>query len=117
MLEYSDLKDTDFGVLEKPSDVFMFLSSRFTKPNKTIFEKKGRGIYRRVVHWVPRTGVGRINRRIVRAKTMDGSKPYRQFIDIGEPGTIRIRMLSCHKCKDCYDGTPSKECEAASECV
>ena len=41
--------------------------------SKTIHEKKGRGIFRRIFHHVPSSGPGSINRRIRSAETLDGS--------------------------------------------
>ena len=46
---------------------------------KTIFEKKGRGIYRRVFHYVPSSGPGSINRRIKTAETLEGSSKLHIF--------------------------------------
>ena len=56
--------------IESAVDASMFLSERFSKPYEDIFAKKGQGILKRVVFYVPATGPGSINRNIKSCKTL-----------------------------------------------
>ena len=87
--------------IESALDASKFLKQKFVKPYDNIFEKKGLGILKRVVFYVPATGPGSIDRNIKSCKTLKGSKPYRQFTDVGVPGVLDIRLGSCHECAGC----------------
>lgn len=78
-----------------------FLKESYSKPSKTIIQKKGIGITKRVVFFVPASGPGSIDRSTLKCKTLKGSKAYRQFTDVGQPGVLDIRLLSCHECPGC----------------
>jgi hypothetical protein len=98
------------STLEKPtlmpqsSDLFRFLQDTYMEPRQTLFEKRGRGIYRRVFFYVPQTGEGSVNYRIAECGTLDGSSSLHQFRDIGLPERLRVRTRSCHHCDSCWDG-------------
>jgi len=42
-------------------------------PTVDLQKKKGRGIYRRRIHWVPASGEGAVNKRVATAETVKGS--------------------------------------------
>mmetsp|Transcript_4091 Transcript_4091/g.7923 ORF Transcript_4091/g.7923 Transcript_4091/m.7923 type:complete len:90 (-) Transcript_4091:424-693(-) len=37
----------------------------------------------------------------MKCKAPKGSKAYRQFTDVGQPGVVGIRLLSYHECPGC----------------
>jgi hypothetical protein len=78
-------------------DLIQFLMAEFQTPTKSIYQKKGKGIWRRFIHWVPSDS---ISRDILYAEyTLKLSDPYRQITDVGEPGEVRCRHRSCHQCQ------------------
>lgn len=83
--------------------VYQLLVENMSTPTKTLYQKKGKGIFKREFWYIPLKGEGAINRRITHAKTVDGSKPYRSFQDITLPGRIRMNLRSCHKCEGCMN--------------
>lgn len=102
--------------IESAVDASMFLSERFSKPYEDIFAKKGQGILKRVVFYVPATGPGSINRNIKSCKTLKGSKPYRQFTDVGIPGVVDIRLGGCHECEGCRSLVARFACVNTDNC-
>lgn len=92
------------------------LSEKFSKPYEDIFAKKGLGILKRVVFYVPATGPGSIDRNIKSCKTLKGSKPYRQFTDVGIPGVLDIRLGSCHECAGCRSLVARSACVITNIC-
>ena len=78
-------------------DLIQFLMAEFQTPTKSIYQKKGKGIWRRFIHWVPSDS---ISRDILYAEySLKLSDPYRQITDVGEPGEVRCRHRSCHQCQ------------------
>jgi len=100
------LKETDENQsrrIESAQRAAEFLKESFCKPSKTIIQKKGIGITKRVVYFVPASGPGSIDRHIMKCKTPKGSNAYYQFTDVGQPGVVDIRLLSYrgHECPGC----------------
>jgi hypothetical protein len=85
-------------------DVFLYLQETYTKPSQSLFEKKGRGIYRRFFYEVPVRGEGSVNYIIPDCDTLDGSSNLHQFRDIGVAGQLLVRTRSCHHCECCWVG-------------
>ena len=79
-------------------------------PKQSLFEKKGKGVFRRFFHFMPVRGPTAINRRIQHCNTVTGSKPHRAFVDIGVPGKVWMARRSCHQCDGCLQMDYSK-CE------
>ena len=78
-------------------DLIQFLMAEFQTPTKSIYQKRGKGIWRRFIHWVPSDS---ISRDILYAEySLKLSDPYRQITDVGEPGEVRCRHRSCHQCQ------------------
>ena len=71
-------------------------------------KKGGRGIYRCIIHWGPASGPGSINRNIQHCETLQSSlggiKSLHHLMDVGEPGKLRVRIGSCHRCPGCEQG-------------
>ena len=78
--------------------VMQYLEATFTRPQKDLAKKQGRGVYRRIFHHVP---LRTISRRVPSVKTLDGSKKRHQFVDTGKPGRILWRRRPCHVCDGC----------------
>ncbi len=76
---------SDAHVVSSPT-LPLHVGRQVTKPYEDTFANKGQEILKRVVFYVPATGPGSIDRNIKSCKTLKGSKPYRQFTDVGIPG-------------------------------
>ena len=76
--------------------------------HERLIKKGGVGIYRRFIYWVPASGPGSINRNIQHCKTLSSSlggiKSLHHLCDIGQPGKLRVRVGSCHRCPGCQQG-------------
>ena len=68
-----------------------------------------RGMYRRIIWFIPTKGPGSAIRRVKHCNTLAGSNIMHQFEDIGRPGYLRVRDRSCHRCGQCWGGR-SHEC-------
>jgi hypothetical protein len=80
-------------------------------PTRTVFKKRGRGIFRRYFHFVPAAGVGAVNRRIPKGATVEGSSRLHVFADVGVAGHLKVRERGCHKAGcPCWSGRYA-ECE------
>jgi hypothetical protein len=99
MLTESDIQQSKR--IESASAAADFLRENYSKPYVDILSKKCVGILKRVVVFVPSSGLGSIDRNIKKCKALKGSKPYRQFTDVGVPGVVGIRLASCHECIGC----------------
>jgi hypothetical protein len=84
-------------LIESIKYVYELLVENMSTPTKTLYQKKGRGIFKRIFWYIPLRGEGAINRRITHVKCAKGSKPHRSFQDITIPGKIRMGLRSCHK--------------------
>ena len=78
-------------------------------PKQSLFDKGGKGVFRRYFHFIPVRGATAINRRIQHCNTVTGSKPHRSFVDIGVPGVVWMARRSCHQCAGCMS-MDHKEC-------
>jgi hypothetical protein len=89
-----------------PTDYFNKVSAEMASLSKDFFQKKGLGVYKRVHHFVPASGPGSTNRRIISCETVKGIKQLHQIEDIGVRGKVRVRNGSCHQCEACNIGFP-----------
>ena len=55
-----------------------------------------RGMYRRIIWFIPTKGPGSAIRRVKHCNTLAGSNIMHQFEDLGRPGYLRVRDRSCH---------------------
>ena len=92
--------------------------------SKTIHEKKGRGIFRRIFHHVPSSGPGSINRRIRSAETLDSSSKLHVVAGghckngahpvggegVSKAGEVQTAQLSCYSCTNCSKFEPKTKC-------
>eukprot|EP00732_Lithocolla_globosa_P000920 Lithocolla_globosa_v1_NODE_366_length_4288_cov_54.588944.p1 type:complete len:700 gc:universal NODE_366_length_4288_cov_54.588944:3111-1012(-) len=85
-------------------ELFQYLQETYTTPKQTLYQKKGKGIYRRFFHYVPQTGKGSVNYRIRDCERLDGSSKLHQLRDIGIGGRLMVRERSCHHCESCWSG-------------
>ena len=79
-LEYDKHTEGRDTRIESVVAALQHLCAEFTNTQKTMAQKKGQGIYRRVFHHVP---LNTINRRLPQIKELSGSKKYHQFLDVG----------------------------------
>ena len=91
--------------IDTVAGVHTYLESHMTKPQKTLEAKKGHGMYRRIFHHVPLKTIGR---RLPAVKTLKGSKPIHQFVDVGVPGKLLWRRRPCHVCDGCLKCDPTE---------
>ena len=98
MVAGEQLKHSEDGDhrIESVAQVVAFLRRTYSHTDRSIFKNKLEGIMRRFVFFVPSTGPEYANQRIRKCNTLEGSKPVRQFTDIGEYGKLQIRHRSCH---------------------
>jgi hypothetical protein len=47
-----------------------------------------------------------VKQGIQKGKSLKGSKPCRQFTDVGDPLSVRVRRRSCHECECCIKLDP-----------
>ena len=89
--------------VEDCKQVFDVLKRKFLFPRKAIWNKKDlRGVTRRFVYYVPNHGPDAVRRPVLGCHTLEGSKPWRQFVDCGsDSGVILTRLHSCHECDGC----------------
>ena len=110
---------TDLGRQQKIDtvpDVKAYLEKEMARPTKTLRQRGGKGIYRRLFHHVP---LRTIPRRLPAACTINGSKKIHQFISVGVPGLLLWRRRPCHQCPGCRDLDPTKiirECKHNDRC-
>ena len=78
------------------SQAVEFLRRKYSTTDRPIFNKKLEGVLRRFASLIPSTGPESANQRIRKCSTLEGSKPGRQFTDVGEYGMFQIRRRSCH---------------------
>ena len=87
--------------IQTVSQAFQAMVDNAEFPKKSLFDKAGKGVFRRYFHFVPLRGPTAINRRIQHCNTVSGSKPHRSFCDIGTPGVVYMARRSCHQCEGC----------------
>ena len=103
-----DSSDNSCKITCVDPELVHFLRTNFIKPQKSATRKHGKGVYQRVIHYVPARGKGKVNRRIQHADTFKGSKKIRQVTNIGAAGKVRLRKKACHQCKECMQLRPSQ---------
>ena len=82
--------------------LFDYANQNLCHPKQNLYEKKGKGVYKRVFFYIPITGEDSVNRRNnIQCKTFTGIKSLHQFIDIGKRGKIAVRTGSCLTCDFC----------------
>ena len=104
-----NIKDNHELSLRDSEKLAAHLANHFIWPQRKLWEKAMRGIYRRVIWFIPTKGPGSVNRRVKHCNTLAGSNSMHQFEDIGRPGYLRVRDRSCHRCGQCWAGR-SHEC-------
>ena len=69
---------------------------------RSLHEKKGRGIYCRVYHWVPSKSI-RPLASFAEVETLPGSCTMEShfFMNAGQTGQIYVRKLACFNCSQC----------------
>jgi hypothetical protein len=101
---------SEVAKLYSAEDFFHFLKQKMTYPKKTIFQKKGVGVYRRVFHFVPISGDLSVDRKIQKCETVKGTKKLHEICNIGQEGFIQTRLASCFDCQACASNLPD-ECK------
>ena len=110
---------TDLGRQQKIDtvpEVKAYLEKEMARPTKTLRQRHGKGIYRRLFHHTP---LRTIPRRLPAACTIPGSKKIHQFISVGVPGLLLWRRRPCHQCPGCRELDPTKitrECKHNDRC-
>lgn len=91
--------------LKTSEDLFDWLctSSGLATPKISLFQKKGRGIFRRRFYWIPSKGAGAVNRRSLPKWKAEGTSRLHEFMDIGVVGTVSTRRAACHRCDACWE--------------
>ena len=82
------------------------------QPQKSLFEKKGVGVYRREVFYI---GARSVKHNLPECAGVNDSSKMHQLLDIGRSGFLKVRALSCHWCKNCIALKPGL-CENRERC-
>ena len=111
-------KEGETSKVKTPYEAFETIRDDYGQlSHERLIKKGGVGIYRRFIYWVPASGPGSINRNIQHCKTLHSSlggiKSLHHLCDIGQPGKLRVRVGSCHRCPGCQQGNFAA-CENAS---
>ena len=103
--EYEGRDNVDHDTkLRDSEEYYKFLVKNMSTLDRTIEQKKMKGIWKRVFWYVPTKGEGSVNRRVAAIDTLKGSSDLHQFQDIGTPGKLVVRERSCHECACCFAG-------------
>ena len=89
-----------------------FCEGKLTRPQRTLQQKNGKGVFKRYFHYVPAAGAlhtaehikdspglvnsGAVNRRIRKGTTVKGSSKFHVFADVGLTGHLLCRERGCH---------------------
>ena len=95
-------------------------ATNMEKPIVPLEKKKGRGIYRRKIHYVPAAGPAAVNQRIAKAGTVEGSSKWHSVEDVGFEGIVLVRPMSCRKDQQCwivFSGGLAEEGVSADACM
>jgi hypothetical protein len=76
--------------------------SRLTR--RTLREKKGKGIYMRVYHWMPAKSIKPLS-KLAEIATLEGSITMKShfFANCGHGGVIKVREIACFNCNECKE--------------
>ena len=94
----------EVGKLYSAQDFHDFLKKKMEFPKKTIYTKKGVGLFKRVFHFIPISGPLSVNRRIQKCDTVKGTKKLHEIRNVRQEGFIQTRLGSCFQCFDCSQG-------------
>ena len=81
-------------------DAFEFLESNCTNTARTIFEKKGIGIYKRNFHWAGAKEALPLH-HLAEVDTVVGLDSWHMFYDTGHVRHILVREIACSSCEAC----------------
>ena len=102
VLEQEEMRHTDDHETEMKTskEAYNFLVENCEWTDKNIFQKKGKGIYRRKFHFVDRKEAPSLN-ALAEITTIKGSDSWHMFYDTGEWRNILVRDLACFSCDEC----------------
>ena len=101
-LEMEEMRHTR----ERPTEMktsreaFGFLRDNCESTDRSIFEKKGVGIYKRQFHWADSKEIKPLH-RLAEVKTVHGSDSWHMFYDTGHVRHILVREIACFSCDQC----------------
>ena len=105
-LESREMKHSldDPTQMDTSEAAFDFMESSM-QPKRTLYDKKGVGVYKRVFFF---TGAKAVKHNMAEVKGVAGSSTFHEFIDISRDGFLKCRVMSCHRCIECHDFHPEK---------
>jgi hypothetical protein len=104
ILRAHEMRDTPEAptMLKSAEEQYDLLDSKYTTTRRTMREKKGKGTYFRVFHWMPSKGIKPLA-ALPEVKTLEGSVTMKShfFWDVGRAKTIGVREIACLNCNKC----------------
>ena len=75
------------------------------QPKRTLFQKKGAGVYQRVSFFI---GAKSVKHNLAEVSSLPRSSTFHEFRDIGQchEGFVKCTKLSCHRCIKCQNLRP-----------
>ena len=104
LLESREMKHTNDAPTQMDTSeaAFQFMNDTM-QPKRTLYEKKGVGVYKRVFFFV---GPKDVKHNLTECDGVAGSSTFHEFTDIGREGFLKCRVMSCHRCINCQDFHP-----------
>ena len=83
-------------------ECFLFLQQHHSKTNRSLDQKRGRGIHTRVLHYTNSKEI-RALASFAEVKTLEGSCTHEGhfFCDTRQPGEVLVRPIACLNCSSC----------------
>jgi hypothetical protein len=89
-------------MLKTSREQFDHLDKCHRLTRRSLREKKGKGIYYRVYHWMPAKSIRPLS-SLAEINTLDGGLTLKShfFINCGQVGMIKVREIACLSCDEC----------------
>jgi len=105
MLEAREMEHTlDIPTQMDTSEATFDYMGQKMQPKRSLFEKKGVGVYERVFFYI---GAKDVKHNLAEVSSLPGSSTFHEFRDIGREGFLKCRVLSCHRCINCQKLRPN----------
>ena len=102
--------------LKSSREQYDLLSSKYSVTRRTMREKKGKGTYFRVFHWMPAKSIRPLS-SLAEVNTLAGSVTMKShfFRNNKQTGSIDVREIACLNCSGCRHGK-WRRCENTAYC-
>jgi hypothetical protein len=118
ILRCHEMRDTmeETTQLKSSREQYDLLKSKYSVTRRTMREKKGKGTYFRVFHWMPTKSIRPLS-SFAEVVTLPGSVTMKShfFRNNKQPGSIDVREIACLNCSGCKCGK-YRRCENVAFC-